>query len=635
MGFQVDQEGYRVSGPGMISVGRRMGRWVWGAIRRSLRPSGLLLVYDPRYVVQVGSIPMDPLRAEMVLAFLTDEGLIRRRELLRPQAASMKNLRRVHTDKYLESLQHTEVVEQVVGAQLTDAEAQGLVEFQRLAAGGTVLATAAALRTGLVTVNLGGGFHHAASNRGMGFCAFNDLGIAIARLRARGFEAPILVVDLDIHDGNGTRLLFEDDPTVHTFTIHNQDWSPRDAVAATVIALGTAVNDATYLKTLREALPPVVQQVRPGLVLYVAGVDPASDDMIGDWNITADGMLARDQFVFGQVRPEGAEIPLAIVLGGGYGGNAWRYTARFLGWVAAGRIVEPPSNTDMLIRRARELNQLLRDGARRLPPAADWALTAEDVAAFHPGGATPPRRLLGRYTPQGVELLLERLGVLSQVRALGFAQPALELDFHLEDSDTVRLFGDGARTELLMEIRFRRDSTSLPGLEVLFLEWVLLQNPRREFSSGKHSIPGQKHPGLGLLRDVMAWLVVLCGELGLDGLMFRPAGYFVATFGSRFLDPLRQARLEAMRRALSSLRLVEATRAVEEGRVVNAGTGAVVPWEPAPMVIPVSPRLRDRVEGAEYEAALEAELARLSYRLRHPGEMDRASSSGRAADLVP
>ena len=124
---------------------------------------------------------------------------------------------------------------------------------------------------------------------------------------------------------------------------------------------------------------------------------------------------------------------------------------------------------------------------------------------------------------------------------------------------------------------------------------------------------------------------LLCGELGLDGLMFKPAGYFVATFGSRFLDPLRQARLEAMRRALSSLRLVDATRAVEEGRVIHAGTGAVVPWEPAPMVIPVSPRLRDRVEGAEYEAALEAELATLSYRLRLPGETDRLSSSGRGA----
>jgi len=612
----------------MMSVGRRMGRWVWGAIRRSLRPSGIVLIYDPRYVVQLGSIPMDPLRAEMVLAFLTDEGLVRRRELLRPHSASMKNLRRVHTDKYLESLERTEVVEQIVGAQLTDAEAQGLVEFQRLASGGTVLAAATALRTGLVAVNLGGGFHHAASNRGMGFCALNDLAIAIARVRARGFEAPILIIDLDIHDGNGTRTLFEEDPTVHTFTIHNQDWAPREAAAATVIALGSAVNDATYLATLREALPPVMKQVRPGLVFYVAGVDPASDDMVGDWNITADGMLARDQFVIEQVRPEGAEIPLAVTLGGGYGGNAWRYTARFLGWLAAGRTVEPPTNTAMLIRRAQELHRLLRDGARRLPPASDWALTPEDLAAFAPGGGTAPRRLLGRYTAQGVELLLERLGVLTQVRTLGFAQPTLELDFHLEDSDTVRLFGDAACTELLMEIRFRRDRTSLPGMEVLFLEWVLLQNPRRSFVSGKHSIPGQKHPGLGLLRDVMAWLVVLCGELGLDGLMYMPAGYFVATFGSRFVDPAHQARLEAMRRALSSLRLVDATRAVEEGRVVNAATGDAVRWEPTPMVIPVSQRLRELVEGPEYEAAVEKELEKLSYRLRLPGEGAGAERQG-------
>jgi acetoin utilization deacetylase AcuC-like enzyme len=595
-----------------------MGRWVWGAIRRSLRPSGIVLIYDIRYVVRLGSIPMDPLRAEMVLAFLTDVGLVRRRELLRPHSASMKNLRRVHTDKYLESLERTEVVEQIVGAQLTDTEAQGLVEFQRLASGGTVLAAATALRTGLVAVNLGGGFHHAASNRGMGFCALNDLAIAVARVRAHGFEAPILIIDLDIHDGNGTRTLFEEDPSVHTFSIHNQDWAPREAAAATVIALGTAVNDATYLKALRESLPPVIEAVRPQLVLYVAGVDPASDDMVGDWNITADGMLARDQFVIEQVRPKGAEIPLAVTLGGGYGGNAWRYTARFLGWLAAGRPVEPPTNTDMLIRRAQELHGLLRDGARRLPPAADWALTPEDLAAVGPGDATAPRRLLGRYTAQGVELLLERLGVLAQVRTLGFAQPTLELDFHLEDSDTVRLFGDAARAELLMEIRFRRDRTSLPDMEVLFLEWVLLQNPRRSFVSGKHSIPGQKHPGLGLLRDVMAWLVVLCGELGLDGLMYMPAGYFVATFGSRFVDPAQQARLEALRRALSSLRLVEATRAVEEGRVVDAATGAVVEWEPAPMVIPVSQRLRELVEGPRYEAAVDEALATLSYRLQSP-----------------
>ena len=438
-------------------------------------------------------------------------------------------------------------------------------------------------------------------------------------------------MDLDIHDGNGTRLLFEEDPTVHTFTIHNQDWSPREAAAATVIALGTAVSDATYLKALQDALPPVVAQVRPGLVLYVAGTDPATDDMVGDWNITAEAMLARDRFVVELVRPSGAQIPLAVVLGGGYGANAWRYTARFLGWLASGNVVEPPTNTEMLLRRAEELQGMLQDGARRLPPAADWALSPEDLAAFLPGGATP-RRLLGRYTAQGVELLLERLGVLAQVRALGFAQPTLELDFHLDDSDTVRLYGDQAKAELLMEVRFRRDRTRLPEMEVLYLEWLLLQNPRRTFASGKHAIPGQKHPGLGLLRDVMAWLVVLCGELGLEGLMYMPAGYFVATFGSRFIDPAHQAKLEAMRRALAGLRLVEATRAVEEGRVVNAVTGAAVPWEPAPMVIPVSARLRDMVESTVYDEALERELATLSYRLRLPAEPEeRAPTTRRRA----
>jgi hypothetical protein len=115
---------------------------------------------------------------------------------------------------------------------------------------------------------------------------------------------------------------------------------------------------------------------------------------------------------------------------------------------------------------------------------------------------------------------------------------------------------------------------------------------------------------------------VLCGELGLDGLLYMPAGYFVATFGSRFLDPKRQARLEAMRRALASLRLVDATRAVEERRVVDRATGKPVEWVPAPMVIPVSPRLRELVEGAAYEEALENELATLSYRLQLPGERE-------------
>ncbi|NIQ31009.1 MAG: histone deacetylase, partial [Acidobacteria bacterium] len=98
---------------------------------------------------------------------------------------------------------------------------QEALDLSRLMAGGTIQATRMALRTGKVAVHLGGGFHHATPDEGMGFCVFNDAAIAVRRLRARGFREPILIVDLDLHDGNGTRAAFADDPSVYTFSIHN------------------------------------------------------------------------------------------------------------------------------------------------------------------------------------------------------------------------------------------------------------------------------------------------------------------------------------------------------------------------------------------------------------------------------
>ena len=605
---------------GLFPAARRLGRRMWRGLRGGGQ-SALALVYDPGYALPAPGAPIDHLRAEMILAFLTDEGLVRPRHIVRPLPASLKNLRRVHTDRYLESLQHPEGMEPVIGMAVDDVRAQQILEVQRLMTGGTIVATAIALRSGVPAANLGGGLHHAAADRGAGYCAINDVAITIARLRARGFTRPILVVDLDVHDGNGTRAIFADDPSVHTYSIHNTDWGPLAAAAATVLSLGAGVDDGRYLSVLRETLPPVVQQHAPGLVFYLAGVDPAADDLVGDWNITPDGMLARDRFVVEQVRRPGAEIPLVIVLAGGYGQNAWRYSARFLGWLAAGVVVEPPSNAEMLVRRAERLHHTLGGAATSAGVGPDWGLTAEDVAALSPGGGRR-HRVLGRYTGQGLELLLERVSLLAHIRALGFAQPVLQLDLQQASWDTVRLFGAPDRRELLMEVRFRRDASRLAGMEVLYLEWLLLQNPRRAFLPGKRSLPGQRHPGLGLLREVSAWLLVLCQELGLDGMMYTPAGYFVATFGTRFVDPVRQARFEAMRRALIGLRLVDASRAVEAGLVMDAVSGATIAWEPAPMVVPVSDRLRALVEGPEYEAALERALEPLSYRLRPPGDAD-------------
>ena len=379
-----------MSEPGFVSVGMRMGRWVWGAIRRSLRPSGLVLIYDPAYMVRLGAIPMDPLRGEMMLAFLTDEGLVRRRELVRPHAASMKNVRRVHTDRYLESLQRREVVEQVVGAALTDAEAEGLVEAQRLAAGGTVLATAIALRTGLVAVNLGGGFHHAASNRGMGFCALNDIAIAVARLRARGFTEPILVVDLDIHDGNGTRLLFEEDPDgphlhhpqpglVAARGSGRHRHRAGDCGGRRDLPQGAAGRAPArwWPRCVPGSCSTWPAPIRPPTTWSATGTSPprGCSHATGSWS----SCCGRP----GRRLPSPSCWAAATVATPGAtrrdSSDGWR----------SGKVVEPPSNTDMLLRRAEELHRLLHDGARRLPPTSDWALSPEDLAAFLPGGAAP------------------------------------------------------------------------------------------------------------------------------------------------------------------------------------------------------------------------------------------------------
>ena len=109
----------------------------------------------------------------------------------------------------------------------------------------------------------------------MAFCLLNDVAVSIRRLRARGFEDPVLVGDLDMHDGNGTREIFAQDPSVHTYSIHGEDWGDTDAVASTSIALGADIGDEVYLGTLLKTLPEVFAATKPGLVIYLAGADPA------------------------------------------------------------------------------------------------------------------------------------------------------------------------------------------------------------------------------------------------------------------------------------------------------------------------------------------------------------------------
>jgi acetoin utilization deacetylase AcuC-like enzyme len=577
-------------------------------------------VYGKRYEVDLPGVAYDFQRGERILTFLDAAGLLDRAAVHTAVPIPFRSLRRVHTDDYLDSLTRPDALLPIVGFPLSEELVERVLEAQRTMAGGTLTALRLALASRQIAVTLGGGLHHAFAAKGERFCVYNDVATAVADLRAHGNSARILVVDLDLHDGDGNRSLFAADRSVHTFSIHNYTSPGIEAEESTVIELGAGVGDALYLETLRARLPPVVESFAPELVIYLAGCDPAADDQIGDWKISDAAMLERDRFVLSCVREGAKRVPLVIALAGGYGLNAWRYSARFLAALLnRGRAIEPPSTEELLLTRYRSLARGFEEHELTGEPRTDdWGLSAEDLASAL-GGPARPRRLLGFYSRPGLELTLERAGLLERVRDLGFDHPTLELDLDNPAGDTVRLYGDARRKELLIETRLRVDRREVPGMALLRAEWLLLQNPRGHFTPEHPRLPGQAHPGLGMLHDLIALFILACDRLQLDGLLFVPSHYHVAVQGRktmRFLHPADEGMYRALEVVLQGLPLSAAANALAAGRVVDAVSGEPFTWHPVPMTYPVSERLREQVTGEAYERQAAGEAGRHELVLR-------------------
>ncbi|MGD0492634.1 MAG: histone deacetylase [Steroidobacteraceae bacterium] len=252
-----------------------------------------------------------PLLEQRLLA----EGVLAPQDILQPEPLDIETLELVHTGAYLDRLR---------SAGLSGAEqrrlglpwSQALWQRSRLAAGGTLLAARAALEEGLAG-NLAGGTHHAFADHGEGFCVLNDVAIATAKLRSEAAIERAVVIDLDVHQGNGTAAIFEETAEVFTFSVHGERNYPLAKMRSNLdVPLRDGVGDAEYLSTLRRHLPEVLHAAAADIAFYLAGVDVAAGDRYGKLALSEEGIRLRDRCVIETVRSRG--IPLVIVPAGGY-----------------------------------------------------------------------------------------------------------------------------------------------------------------------------------------------------------------------------------------------------------------------------------------------------------------------------
>jgi len=244
------------------------------------------VVYHDKYDLNLGPHVFPSQKFRLIAEALVAEKIAAREDFVRPDPASDQDILRE------------------------------LVEAVWLAAGGSILAAQCALRDGF-GANLGGGFHHAYPDHGEGFCAIHDVAVAIRRLQADGAIRTAMVVDTDVHHGNGTAAIFRNDPSVFTISIHQENNYPAHKPPSNVdLNMADRADDDEYLEVLLPAVQRALDGFRPELLFYVGGADPFCEDQLGGLSLTKNGLKERDRRVFEEARRRG--VPVATALAGGY-----------------------------------------------------------------------------------------------------------------------------------------------------------------------------------------------------------------------------------------------------------------------------------------------------------------------------
>ena len=276
----------------------------------------LQIAYSPVYRLRLPEghrFPM--LKYELIYEQLLYEGTCTDANFFAPSPVDDRWVLGVHTPEYVHALK-TQTVDAKMVRRIGFPLTPELIEREWIITQGTIDCTQKAKQDG-VAMNVAGGTHHAYPNRGEGFCMLNDVGVAAHYLLETGQVKRILVIDLDVHQGNGTAVMFQHEPRVFTFSMHGKDNYPLKKEQSDLdIELPTGTADELYLNTLYDTLPGLIDRVQPDFLFFVSGVDILASDRLGKLGVSREGCKSRDLFVFEQAIKR--NLPIVVSMGGGY-----------------------------------------------------------------------------------------------------------------------------------------------------------------------------------------------------------------------------------------------------------------------------------------------------------------------------
>ncbi|MGF1508299.1 MAG: hypothetical protein ACFB9M_02205 [Myxococcota bacterium] len=592
----------------------RLSEWQkrWRRFVRPRLPPDVSIYYDPGYTIRLAGLRTGHVqlrRGDNVVGRLQHDGILEAEDITSPQPVSVKALSSFHPWSYIDASAEPETLSRIFGLDRSMVDVEAMLNAVRIAVGGTVEAA-----QGVVwgdkrcAFNMGGGFHHAEPELGSGFCVFNDIGVAVQVLREKGFDAPILIVDLDVHQGNGNSVAFTAADRVRVYSIHGSVWSHVERKDHKEIHLRGAVNDRRYLACLRTTLLPMARRMRPKLIFFIAGADVLAQDRLGTFWMSIAGVFERDRIVH-ELADE-LKAGLVVTMGGGYSPSSWLTYYNFTRFVVTGRprVVEDPGN---VVRKSFD------EIASQLE-ATELQQSDDDlIFDFHPdelfgelSGQSQSRRFLGFYSKHGVEIVLERYGLNDQVRRRGYSEVDVQLEVDDPSRQVLRVRGlRHGRWYLLVEMIGRKRNIQIRNqtFKCLHTDWLLMQDPNAHFTLDRPRLPGQEHPGLGVARYATELLIRSCVRLGLAGVSNNPSHFHNGIAGSsefRFLDPELEGRTRALAMSLSDFSISDASFAMEEERV-KTEDGETVKWIPGDQVLPVSQEMKDAFLSEEYVHKME------------------------------